>query len=117
MGGTPSLDALQLCTLKTAHAHVMTDDSVASQVGCGPDGCQSPAADENLMLVTANGLISRTKLLDVKVYGLGAKGLRLLKLGAGDVVQSVTPLKATAEVPLGSAATLSSSGSYDEDDA
>ena len=53
------------------------------QVGCGPDGCQSPAADENLMLVTANGLITRTKLLDVKVYGLPAKGLRLLKLSEG----------------------------------
>ncbi len=69
------------------------------------------------MIVTSNGLISRTKMLDVKVYGLQAKGLRLLKLGEGDVVQSVTPLKASAEVPLGSAAILSSSGSYDEDDA
>ena len=69
------------------------------------------------MIVTANGLITRTKLLDVKVYGLQAKGLRLLKLGDKDGVQSVTPLKATAEVPLGSAAILSSTGSYDEDDA
>ncbi|KAK9865144.1 hypothetical protein WJX84_006152 [Apatococcus fuscideae] len=95
------------------------DDTLAAvhMVGCGPDGCESPAADENLMIVTANGLISRTKLLDVKVYGLQAKGLRLLKLGEGDFVQSVTPLKATAEVPLGSAATLSSTQSYDEDDA
>ena len=88
-----------------------------TQVGCGPDGCESPAADENLMIVTANGLISRTKLLDVKVYGLQAKGLRLLKLGEGDVVQSVTPLKAAAELPLGSAVTLSATQSYDEDDA
>jgi DNA gyrase subunit A len=45
--------------------------------------------DDDLMMVTANGIIIRTGLEEIRTIGRNTQGVRLIKLGAGDKLVAV----------------------------
>ncbi len=51
-------------------------------------------AGEEVLLGSAGGLMTRTRLAGVPVLSRATKGVRLMRLADGDAVQSATPLRA-----------------------
>jgi DNA gyrase subunit A len=62
--------------------------------------------DDELMMITANGIIIRTGLEEVRSIGRNTQGVRLIKLGAGDKLVAAAKIAADVEddLPDGSGA-------------
>ncbi|HUT29241.1 MAG TPA: DNA gyrase subunit A [Sedimentisphaerales bacterium] len=54
--------------------------------------------DDELMMITANGIIIRTGLEEVRSIGRNTQGVRLIKLGAGDKLVAAAKIAADVEV-------------------
>ena len=52
--------------------------------------------EEEILLGSAGGLMTRTALANVRVTGRASKGVRLMRLAPGDTVQIAAPLRAAA---------------------
>ena len=55
-------------------------------------GAQIADAEQEVMLMSANGVVIRTRVAQISRYGRAAQGVSVMKLGAGDKVASMTVL-------------------------
>jgi DNA gyrase subunit A len=58
---------------------------------------------DDVVIVTANGIIIRQHALDIRVAGRNTQGVRLIKLGEGDTVADVAAVPAEEEEPTNGA--------------
>ena len=55
--------------------------------------------DEDIMVVTYNGIIIRQKVKDITIYGRGTKGLRIQKLGKSDYIVAIAKVGREEDEP------------------
>jgi len=66
-----------------------------AQVGLMDEGAAG-GGEEEVLLGSAGGLMTRTALANIRVQSRASKGVRLMRLTSGDSVQIAAPLRATA---------------------
>jgi DNA gyrase subunit A len=57
------------------------------------------AEDEEVLVVTARGIVSRLSVKDISTQGRAARGVRLKRLDEGDRVSAIAPIAAREETP------------------
>src|SRR5262249_6944258 len=66
--------------------------------------------DEDIMLITAHGLVDRTHGSEIRVVGRNTQGVRIMNLGEGDRIASIAKI-AREEVSASAAPTDEAAGS------
>jgi DNA gyrase subunit A len=73
-------------------------------------GVQSVREDDDIMLITTQGMVNRTHIREIRVVGRNTQGVRIMNLGEGDKIASIAKIaredgetSSPAELPSGGA--------------